>query len=285
MRWPFTRASRAPVDRSDWITDDAWHALIGSEAFLARLDADQRMRLRAQCGAFLSTKAINGAAGLVVDDAVIARIVVQACLPILELGVEAYPRFDEIIVYPSDFIIERESVDADGIVHRWRECASGESWDDGPLVLAWDAADVAPRSRKPLPFAFNVVIHEFAHKLDAGNHAIDGVPAFSRRLHPDLDVARWREVLGEALDDFTLRVEAVEASIPRHVDPASARADRYYAALPLDAYAATDEAEFFSVSSEAFFLAPEALRRAYRDWYEVLVAYYRQDPVGHRISA
>ena len=278
MRWPFASASRARVDRSDWVDDDTWFALIESEAFLARLDDDQRLRLRAACGLFLSTKAINGAGGLVVDESMIARIVVQACLPILELGVEAYPRFDEIIVYPSDFIIDRESVDEDGVVHRWREFASGESWDDGPLVLAWDAADVAPRSRKPLPFGFNVVIHEFAHKLDAGNHAIDGVPAFSRRLHPGLDAEMWRDVMAAALDDFKARVDAVEASIPRHVDPESARADRYYESLPLDAYAASDEAEFFSVCSEAFFVAPEKLERVYPGWYGLLVSYYRQDP-------
>jgi len=279
MRWPFSRSSRRPVDRSDWIEDAGWQALIAEEPFLTRLDADQRTRLRALCGAFLATKAINGAAGLVVDVAMIGRIVVQACLPILELGIDAYPRFDEIIVYPGDFIIDRESVDENGVVHRWREFASGESWDDGPMVLAWNAADVSPRSRKPTPFAFNVVIHEFAHKLDAGNHAIDGVPAFSRRLHPGLDADRWRDVLDSSLDDFVARVDAAEASIPRHVDPDSMRADRYYASLPLDAYAATDEAEFFSVSSEAFFVSPGRLNDAYPQWYALLAAFYRQDPL------
>jgi Mlc titration factor MtfA (ptsG expression regulator) len=276
MRWPFARALRPTVDRNDWIDDAAWQALLSAEAFLTGLDADQRTRLRALCGAFLATKAINGAAGLVVDAAMIGRIVVQACLPVLELGIEAYPRFDEIIVYPGDFIIDRESIDEDGVVHRWREFASGESWDDGPMVLAWEAADVAPKRLSS--FAFNVVIHEFAHKLDAGNHAIDGVPAFSRRLHPGLDAARWRDVLERSLDDFVARVEAVERSIPRHVDPDSMRADRYYASLPLDAYAATDEAEFFSVSSEAFFVAPGRLKDAYPQWYALLAAFYRQDP-------
>jgi len=278
MRWPFARSPRASVDRSDWIDEVRWHALLSDEAFLTRLDADQRTRLRALCGAFLATKAINGAADLVVDDAMVARIVVQACLPILELGLDAYPRFDEIIVYPGEFIIDRESTDEDGVVHRWREFASGESWDDGPMVLAWDAADVAPKSRMP-SFAFNVVIHEFAHKLDAGNHAIDGVPAFSRRLHPGLDVAGWRDVLERSLDDFIARVEAVERAIPRNVDPDSIRADRYYASLPLDAYAATDVAEFFSVSSESFFVAPDRLQRAYPQWYALLAAFYRQDPM------
>ncbi len=278
MRW-FARKARIEPDDPAWIDDAAWAALVADAAFLARLDVDARARLRAMCGAFVATKAVNGAAGLVVDDTMIARIVVQACLPVLELGIDAYPRFDEIIVYPSDFVIDRETVDDDGVVHRWREAASGESWGDGPLIVAWDAADPGARGRRPTPAAYNVVVHEFAHKLDAGNGAVDGIPAFSRKLHAGLDARRWAAVLDESLDDFATRVDDVEASIPRHVDPASARADRYYATLPLDAYAATDEAEFFSVSSEAFFVAPRPLADAYPDWYALLAAYYRQDPL------
>ncbi len=278
MRW-FARKPVATADDPTWIDDAAWAALVAGAGFLDRLDAAALARLRGLCGAFVATKAVNGAAGLVVDDAMIARIVVQACLPVLELGIGAYPRFDEIVVYPSDFLIDRETVDDDGVVHRWREAASGESWSDGPLIVAWDAADLASHARRPTPFVSNVVIHEFAHKLDAGNHAIDGVPAFARPLHGDLDAGTWTDVLDESLDDFVARVDDVERSIPRHVDPDSARADRYYATLPLDAYAATDEAEFFSVSSEAFFVAPQPLFDAYPNWYALLARYYRQDPM------
>jgi Mlc titration factor MtfA (ptsG expression regulator) len=285
MRWPFVRASRPrdDIDRSDWIDDAHWSALFGTHEFLARLSQTQRARLRSLCGAFLATKAINGAQGLVVDEDIVASIAVQACLPILELGLASYPKFEEIVVHPGDFVIEREIVDADGVVHAWSEHAAGESWgDDGPMVLSWDAADpVVQRARqrgRPVPFVFNVVIHEFVHKLDAGNDAIDGMPAFTRALHAGIDPRAWHDTLIESLDDFAARVDAVERSIPRHVDPESMRADRYYAKLPLDAYAATDEAEFFSVSSEAFFVGPARLAEAYPDWYRLLVAYYRQDP-------
>ena len=278
MRWPLGRKHSTPVDRSDWIDDPAWTALFDDHAFLAPLDESARARLRAVCGSFLATKAINGAQGLVVDDAIVARIVVQACLPVLVLGLEAYPAFEEIIVYPSDFVIEREVVDGDGVVHAWSEPAAGESWSHGPVILSWDAARTA-QARRPSPFAFNVVIHEFAHKLDMGNGEVDGMPAFSRALHAGLDPSAWLAVLHAALDDFNQRLDEVERSIPRHVDPESARADRYFARLPLDAYAATDEGEFFSVSSEAFFVAPERLREAYPAWYRLLVEYYRQDPM------
>ncbi len=279
MRWWFGRDDGATIDRSRWVDDAAWDALVGGQPYLERLDDDERARLRASCGAFLASKAINGAGGLVVDDEMIGRIATQACLPILELGPRAYPAFDEIVVYPDDFVVDREIVDADGVVHAWSEAVAGEAWENGPVVLAWDAAVRGAQAGRPSPFAFNVVIHEFAHKLDMTNGAVDGMPAFSRTLHPTLDAAHWQDVLHASLDDLEARLDAVERAIPRHVDPASARADRYYAELPVDAYAATDEGEFFSVTSEAFFVTPGRLCDAYPDWYALLAAYYRQDPL------
>ena len=280
MRGLFRRREPPSVDHSQWIDAARWSTLVASHPYLDRLDAASIERLRALCGAFLATKALNGAAGIVVTDEMAGHIVVQACLPILELGLDAYPSFEEIIVYPSDFVVDREIVDEDGVVHAWREQIAGEAWDDGPLVLAWDAAARSAKGGRPSPFAFNVVIHEFAHKLDMTNGAVDGTPAFSRTLHRALDRQRWSEVLASAFDDFVARVEAVERSIPRHVDPESARADRYYASLPIDAYASTDEGEFFSVSSEAFFVQPESLEAAYPDWYALLATYYRQEPLS-----
>ncbi len=279
MRW-FARRAASPADRAAWIDDAPWSALVAEYAFLSRLDGERRARLRALCGAFLATKAVNGARGLVVDAGIVARIAAQACLPVLELGIDAYPRFDEIIVYPAGFVIDRETVDENGVVHAWSEEAVGESWSDGPVVLSWDAAAASPTPARASPFAFNVVIHEFAHKLDMNDGEVDGVPAFSRALHPGLDRARWVAVLTASFADLVARLDAVERAIPRHVDPESARADRYYAQLPLDAYAATDEGEFFSVTSEAFFVTPERLASAYPDWYRLLAAYYRQDPLN-----
>ena len=280
MRWLFGARKASEVDRSHWIDDADWTALVARQSFLQRLDGDALHRLRALCGAFLATKAVNGAAGLVVSDAMIASIATQACLPILELGLAAYPSFEEIIVYPGDFVVDREIVDDDGVVHAWSEAIAGESWEHGPVVLAWDATERMAKANRPTPFAFNVVIHEFAHKLDMTNGIVDGMPAFAKTLHADLDEDRWLDVLHASFDDFVHRLEDVERAIPRHVDPESARADRYFAALPLDAYAATDEGEFFSVTSEAFFVAPDSLRAAYPDWYRLLADYYRQQPLS-----
>lgn len=277
MRWPFARAAREVVAPPPRIDDDLWASVLEAQTFLHRLDDDARTRLRALCETFLSTKAINAAGGLELDDFMVASIATQAVLPVLELGLDAYPRFEEVIVYPSDFVVDRRSEDENGVVHEWTEAISGESWEGGPIILAWDAA--AGRDWRSMarhsPHAYNVVIHEFTHKLDMHDGSVDGMP----RLHSSLDPKRWRETLEATFDDFAARLDDVEARIPRHVDPESIRADKYYAELPLDAYAATDEAEFFSVSSEAFFVTPERLRDAYPDWYALLAAYYRQDPL------
>ena len=281
MRWLFNRSAKPELDQARWIADDGWSRLLAGHRFLHRLDAGQSDRLRNLCGNFLASKAVNAAAGLALNDEMVASIAAQACLPVLGLGIDAYPTFDEIIVYPSDFVVDREQVDENGVVHAYTEAISGESWEGGPIVLAWDAAsgERGGNARRPSPFAFNVVIHEFAHKLDMTNGVVDGMPAFSRHLHATLREQHWRDVLASSLEDFAARVDAAEAAIPRHVDPESARADRYFAELPLDAYAATDEAEFFSVTSEAFFVTPERLIAAYPAWYALLASYYRQDPL------
>src|SRR5690606_31296339 len=123
----------------------------------------------------------------------------------------------------------------------------------------------------------NVVIHEFAHKLDLYTGDADGIPAFAGR--PELSPRRWRKILDQSFTRFCRALDAVEAEIPADVDPESDTAASWYGRLPLDPYAATDPAEFFAVSSEAFFVDPAPLAQALPDWYGLLVTYYRQDPL------
>ncbi len=122
-----------------------------------------------------------------------------------------------------------------------------------------------------------MVIHEFAHKLDLRSGFADGMPSLS--AHPDIKPRAWRQVLDDSLDRFIAAVDAVEAAIPHDVDPESEEADAWYGQLPMDPYAATDEGEFFAVSSEHFFVDPFPMQQALPEWYAMLRAYYRQDPL------
>jgi MtfA peptidase len=196
---------------------------------------------------FLAEKQFTGVQGLELTDAMRVSIAAQACLPILELGLDWYSGWSGIVVYPGDFRVRRESVDEHGVVHEWDDELAGEAFPGGPVVLSWDAAAHDPQ--------MNVVIHEFVHKLDMLNGEADGVPP----LHAGMSRSRWVEVFETAYAGFR---EALERGRDTWLDP----------------YAAEHPSEFFAVISEAFFHDPRETRRRYADVYDQLKLFYRQDP-------
>ncbi|MEO8717962.1 MAG: M90 family metallopeptidase [Burkholderiales bacterium] len=231
------------------IDEALWRAVMASLPFLRGLSPDEASRLRELALLFLAEKQITGAHGFALEDAMRLSIAVQACLPILALGFERYDGWSEVIVYAGDFRVPISETDEHGVVHEFNDERAGESWPGGPVVLSWDAAAHAPD--------MNVVIHEFAHKLDMANGAADGMPP----LPADMDRQSWREAFRVAYGGFC---DAVDRSRETWLDP----------------YAAEAPAEFFAVVSEAFFEAPNETRRRYADVYEQLRQFYRQDPAA-----
>ncbi len=260
----------------DRIPDALWADTLATYPFLAVLDGQEKTALKQRTAWLLAHKTWNGAQGVVLDDAKQLAIAAQAALPIMHLPPDLYAGWEEIIVYPGGFLIEREHVDESGVVHEYAESASGEAWDGGPLILSWEDA-LAQHG------GYNVVIHEFAHKLDLSTGFADGVPDLS--AHPMIDNRNWRQVLDKSLDTFRDALDHIEACIPADVDPESPEADQWYDQLPLDPYAATDEAEFFAVSSEHFFADPQPMASLLPQWYALLAAYYRQDPLDRAARA
>ncbi|MNS97382.1 Protein MtfA [compost metagenome] len=265
LRWLKGRGARpsAVADMQARIPPELWRQVLDAHPFLAALTADEAAQLQARSAWLLASKTINGAQGLEVSDFMRLSIAAQASLPILNLAPELYEGWDEIIVYPASFRIPRSRQDEDGVVHEYIEDAAGEAWEGGPLVLSWEDTQLSEGG-------FNVVIHEFAHKLDLRSGLADGMPSLA--AHPELKPQAWRRVLDDSLDRFAAAVEAVEAAIPRDVDPESEDADAWYGQLPMDPYAATDEAEFFAVSSEHFFVDPYPMQQALPEWYALLRA-------------
>ena len=198
---------------------------------------------------FLAEKEFAGAHGLELTDEMRVSIAAQACLPILELSLDWYRGWRGIVVYPGDFRVRRTEVDEDGVVHEWDDELAGEAMPGGPVVLSWDALARDPE--------INVVIHEFAHKLDMLNGTADGLPP----LHPGMDRAAWIRVFEQAYEGFC---DAVDRDKDTWLDP----------------YAAEHLSEFFAVISEAFFREPRETRRRYPDVYDQLRAFYRQDPAA-----
>jgi Mlc titration factor MtfA (ptsG expression regulator) len=231
------------------IDEALWRSVTQPMAFLRGLQRDELQRLRAFALLLLVEKQFSGARGLELDDAMRLAIAVQACLPVLQLGLDRYDAWSEIVVYPGDFKVRIRETDDEGVVHEFDDERAGESWQGGPVVLSWDAAVNAP--------GMNVVIHEFAHKLDMANGEADGMPP----LHAGMDRHAWAETFRIAYEGFC---DAVDRGRETWLDP----------------YAAESPGEFFAVVSEAFFTAPNETRRRYPDVYEQLKRYYRQDPAG-----
>ena len=265
------------------IPQHLWEAQLHRFAPLQQLAASARSQLRTLCGQFLGQKSLSAAAGLTLTDAMQLHIAAQACLPIMQLGLGWYRGWHGIVVYPARFRVRRRVQDEIGLEHDLDEALAGEAWDGGPVVLSWE--DSAPAEEQTAvtredahrPITGNVVIHEFAHTLDLLNGTANGMPPLDRCLHAGLDAARWATTLEDAYERFCAELDLLESEMPADMDPESAAADDIYSRLPLDPYAASDPAEFFAVSSEALFVAPDPLAAAFPQWYAVLARFYRID--------
>ena len=259
---------RAPREAAKPVPAALWRDATHDWLFMRGLTAAEDERLRALCGEFLATKHFSGTHELDISERMQVEIAAQACILVLELGLEWYRGWSEIILYPGQFAPEREEVDEAGVVHLTNDPMAGEAWLGGPVILSYDdVASAADETRRV--DGYNVVIHEFAHKLDMRNGDANGFPP----LHADMDARIWKAAFSEAFEDFTRRVERAER-LPE------ARMQEALDALPMDPYAAESAAEFFAVGSEAFFETPELLQPAYPAVYEQLRAFYRQDPLA-----
>lgn len=250
-------------------------AAVGRTALFEHLDADARARLGRLMQRFLDEKHVIGARGYEPHERLRWQLAAQACLPVLELGLDAYGRFVDVIIYPDAFIAPRTRIDESGILTEWEDVLSGESMSAGPVVLS------APGITPPLPGEREcLVIHEFAHKLDERFGISDSPDAQGHG-----PVAQLARALGEVHEDFVARLERLERDMPPTLDPESEEADAWYAGLPLDPYAATDPAECLAVAVEAFFCASPALGQAYPGLVEAFARFFGQRPMAADVTA
>ncbi len=232
------------------LTETAWQKSFSQLPMLQHLTPSDEDRLRNMVILFLYKKSFTGVQGLQINNEMKLLIAQQACLPILNLGIEWYDGWVSIIIYPDSFVPRSDYTDDSGIVHRRKSILSGESWQRGPVILSWQG--VAASSQLD---GNNVVIHEFVHKLDMLNGVANGFPP----LHSNMHKETWSADFSLAFEDFQHRVDKGKSTV-------------------IDAYAATSPAEFFAVLSEVFFERPEQLMAVYPDLYQHLADFYRQDP-------
>ncbi|SCK52588.1 hypothetical protein VAR608DRAFT_5315 [Variovorax sp. HW608] len=251
------------------IPDEAWQATLARYRFLAERSPADIERLRQLAAEFLRDKRFHGAHGFVISDEVALAIAAQAVLPVLHLkgGLDWYDDFVGVVVHPSEAVAQRTTVDATGVVHEYEEIVAGEAMDRGPVMLSWQDVLASGATRDE---GYNVVIHEFAHKIDMRGGAADGCPPLPRGFrgtsNPRDARAAWLAVLQPAYD--TLREKTIVA-------------ERFGGEEPwLDAYGAQSTGEFFAVACEAYFVNRERLRSDFAELVLLFDEFFT--PAGRR---
>ncbi|NEZ03314.1 zinc-dependent peptidase [Wenzhouxiangella sp. XN201] len=221
-------------------------AVIKHFPVLATIEGESAARLRQRSGEILASKTFLGAGGLQPGYEDCLAVALLAARPILNLGIECYADFHTFILYPDEFIAEEEFEDEAGVVSRGRDLRSGEAWARGPVVLSM--ADVMDSAQGQ---GFDVVAHELAHQIDQLNGEMDGFPPLHRSMDPD----EWTRAFSAAYD-------RLNQALDRDEEPA------------IDPYAAESPAEYFAVTSEYFFDAPEWLEQHEPEVFRLLQAFY-----------
>lgn len=251
----FTRRRREKIRRQPFPTD--WLAILEKNVpVYAHLTAAEQEELRGHVLVFLAEKTFEGCGGLEMTNEIRVTIAAQACLLLLHREAKYYPSLHTIFVYPHHYFVPSER-QVGSLVIGGADDRLGESWHRGPVVLSWDDVQAGAFDAHD---GHNVVYHEFAHQLDdeAGG-GTNGAPALPRR---SMYIA-WARVLGgeyqKLLDDL-----------------------HHHRKTDIDAYGATNPAEFFAVVTEAFFEKPRKLKRKHPALYEQFREFYQQDPAERK---
>ena len=243
--WKRWRRDRTLRNRA--IPDALWQATLDRFPFLTARSTADIERLRELATLFLAQKEFSGAGGIEVTDEMAVAIAAQACLPVLELGLEGYSGFVGIVVHPEAVAANREITDDAGVGHQYVAELAGAALAGGPRMRAGSAVAAAGASAE---WGYNVVIHEFVHVLDL-HVGRAGMPAAVG--------AAWPARLEHEYERFVERVDAGEDTL-------------------LAPYGAEAIEEFFAVAAEAFFVAPTEFAAEEPRLHELLVAFFRQDP-------
>lgn len=215
-----------------------------------RLPPPLRAALEGKMNLFLDQVTFRGYNGISVTEEMRLSIAAQACLLVMNSPLW-YDSLRNVLIYPAAFFTDRERHDG-GLVHGGRQGLLGESWTRGPVVLSWD--DALRGGLNPAD-GHNVVIHEFAHQLDALSGHVDGIPI----LRKGQRYAGWERAMLEAYEGHVRRLERGEYTL-------------------IDPYGATNHQEFFAEAIVTFFEKPQALRSEEPALYDQLGQLLGIDP-------
>lgn len=217
--------------------------------FLSQTECE---KLELRINFFLQDKRIEGIGGLYLSPEMKLLIAAHACLMLINLELkDIYPGLKNIYVTPDSYVEKDNPVNPYTGVPDYVP-RLGESWKRGPIVLSWEVIGQEILSKNK---DHNLIIHEFAHHLDQQDGYFDGTP----QLSSESQYLRWAQVMGKGLGDLRKKVREFRPS-------------------DIDAYGATNEAEFFSVCTEYFFTDPVKLFEKHPDIYQLYLDFFKLDP-------
>jgi Mlc titration factor MtfA (ptsG expression regulator) len=234
---------------------EAWATLLERDLeHWSRLTDDDRARLLDIARVLMAEKRWEGCGGLDLTETMRLTLAVQAGTLLLGLDHDYYRNVQSVLVYPHGYELpQRHEM---GILAPSQRAVLGHAQLRGPVVLSWRSALAGGRDADD---GRNLVYHEFAHKLDMLDGAVDGTPPMGDRRA----LARWIAVMTEAYESLKADAARGRASL-------------------LDHYGATDVAEFFACATETFFEKPRQMEEKAPALYGVLRGFYGQHPASWR---
>ena len=234
--------------------NSSWISILQKNVSIySKLPQTLREELHGYINIFLDEKKFIGCDGIEITDEIRITVAGNACLLLLQGDKHHFPDFTSILIYPNTYVAH--NVQHDGLVTTENPSRrAGESWVRGPIVLSW--ADVR-RGSENVEDGHNVVIHEFAHKLDEQSGHMNGLPLLRDESH----YKEWNKVLSEEFDALQERARRGKNKV-------------------LDEYGTASPPEFFAVASESFFEKPIQMKKRLPDLYSQLQTFYNIDPAS-----
>ncbi|HAZ60683.1 MAG TPA: hypothetical protein DCY89_03815 [Gammaproteobacteria bacterium] len=221
------------------------------------LSTAERQHLQMRILQLLEAWQFVGCNGLAVTDDM--RLLVAAQAGVLALGHQSdpWPELREVLLYPDVFLSPHRIEHSGGVVEEGLRELEGESWSGERVVLAW--TEVEDGAADPHD-GVNVVIHEFAHQLDALSGGTGGLPV----LPPGVALETWTTAWSAAFERFCRAVE--RRGDPDWLDPA----------------ASENAGEFLAYVTEVFIECPWELEAREPAIYRLLVQVLGIDPLAWR---
>jgi Mlc titration factor MtfA (ptsG expression regulator) len=232
-----------------------WEDILTTNIELYRhLPTHLKKQLHNDMKVFLNEKKFEGCGGLEVTEEMRVTIAGEACILLLNRKPTFFPKLDTILIYPHPYMAPGYKNVGRGHYVEEPSMRAGESWTGGALVLAWDYVKYGAQNGED---GQNVVLHEFAHQLDQEDGTADGAP----KLDKPSRYREWARI-------FSNEYHQLQSDVKQHHKTV------------MDAYGATNPAEFFAVATETFFEKPRQMKKKEPELYEELKEYYKLDPVS-----